>query len=197
VRLPKASRRQLLSDFLAHAVGLQGPQWPPSHKDVSWPSLHLNRMIASIVDLPCRSPSSRCGPLAGRRFGAAAKTDSGLEPVRGVAQSQRELARLSGDVGHAWLRHGTYKRGIQQRADRNGTPPISPLRHSWSALISKNRVMAVAGRGYRRLQRFSAQVSQPAISSSHHACCGMGWLDSGARWFGPGVSRVSMISAPR
>ena len=56
--------------------------------------------------------------------------------------------------------------------------------------------MVVAGRGTAATSASSAQIPRPAISSSHRACCGMGWLDSGACWFGPGVFAVSMMPRP-
>jgi hypothetical protein len=56
--------------------------------------------------------------------------------------------------------------------------------------------MVVAGRGTADISASSAQISRPAISSSHAACYGMGWLDSGARWFGLGVFRGINDSAP-
>jgi hypothetical protein len=41
-----------------------------------------------------------------------------------------------------------------------------------------------------------AQVSRPAHPSSHHARCGMGWLDSAAYRIGPHINRYINDPAP-
>jgi hypothetical protein len=77
-----------------------------------------------------------------------------------------------------------------------GTPPISPSARLVSTDLKESGVMAVAGRGTAEISAHSAPISQPATSSPQDACSGMGWLDGGPCWFGPGVFRGIKDSAP-
>ena len=179
--------------------GGRGPYMPLSHKECNLVAVSLQTMIAfdrrlplpaKRSDLPWPSPNDELGRLRNR---------CGLEPVWGVHGVR--VGYSAATKGESWAVHAEPGEVLGHAYSK------APIVTGQSSRISSARLVSAdikeAGLWLWQgelppsppsLRR--PKYSRPAISSSHRTCCGMGWLDSGACGFGPGVSRGINDAAP-